>query len=866
MADVGNAGIAPPLPPTNSRYTASGRGPYAGLQVTVNQTADLINQAVSITWTGGTPTPTLFTGHYLQAMQCWSAPTAPGPTPEQCQFGAVPYKPTGLYQLVAGGGTESYVYSRQIAGADKSDITPDDYLAPCPGGGWWVPFHAVDGTSVGASGNGFAPACGPFWQNTYFDHTTSNELDFAYTRDNGRGSELFTVDTSLEAPGLGCGAQSEPGPHGSAITPKCWLVIVPQSATAVSSPLVPSLWQNRIVIPLSFLPVGSSCALGAKEVPIEGGELASPAVASWQPALCSSPGSSPYSYSVVSEDQARADLVSAGPGGGAGMAVVSRPVDPATVSRAKPVTYAPLTLSAVVVAFNVQRRPYPAVNPITTAETRLANTRLEHLNLTPRLVAKLLTQSYKGQLFDIFNNQTNSPASGYQWVVHNPMTLFADPDFEQYNPEYLPASPTAGPELLNGQDSISTSGLVVEEPNADAVHALWQWVLSDPQARTWLGGVPDPWGMQVNPYYSTNPATNPSGIAFGSSAPENFPKSDPYCWKDTGDAIGNPPQPPRPLCAQDWFPYASSMQNAAQETVAANYGARTTFNAQAINQDTEWVANGPQSYGFEAILSITDSASAAQYGLPTASLSPAGDDGQSPDFVAPSPATILAGEQAMTPSAVAAVRQPDVSPPKGAYALPMLTYAAVTATALSQPARSNYAHFITYAVGRGQTPGLVFGDLPAGYVPLPQALVGQADAAAAAILKGAPSSSTTPGGPSTTSPAGSTTAPTSNSTFPSGGSTGSSASSGSSGSSGSAQQPASAGGAGPATAGARGRAAQAGRGSPSLATTSTPTPGLFVGALRYSLVIILALGLAAGLAARWMTLRRSRSASKGAAR
>ena len=76
-------------------------------------------------------------------------------------------------------------------------------------------------------------------------------------------------------------------------------------------------------------------------------------------------------------------------------------------------------------------------------------------------------------------------------------------------------------------------------------------------------------------------------------------------------------------------------------------------------------------------MSVTDSAAAAQYGLQAASLSPAGEDTPDRTFVAPDSASLLAGEQAMVPSKVPGVLQPDpTSTSADAYPLTMLTYAA----------------------------------------------------------------------------------------------------------------------------------------------------------------------------------------------
>jgi len=41
---------------TDSAITKSGSGEFADLKITINQTENLVNQIVQITWEGGTPT------------------------------------------------------------------------------------------------------------------------------------------------------------------------------------------------------------------------------------------------------------------------------------------------------------------------------------------------------------------------------------------------------------------------------------------------------------------------------------------------------------------------------------------------------------------------------------------------------------------------------------------------------------------------------------------------------------------------------------------------------------------------------------------------------------------------------------------
>ena len=386
----------------------------------------------------------------------------------------------------------------------------------------------------------------------------------------------------------------------------------------------------------------------------------------------------------------------------------------------------------MVIGFNIERTPALVGSSLQPDELALSGIRVQNLFLTPRLVAKLLTESYKSQLEDVATDKS----SAYAWIKKNATSLVTDPDFLQYNPEFS---------LLTTQEQLDAASLVVEESSADAATKVWNWILADPEAKAWLNGQPDPWGMVVNPLYSTNPAINPSGQAFASTTLNSYPKSDPYCF-NTGDTvfpIGSPPEPARPICLQDWSPYALTMQAAAQAAASSNDGGKTTLNPGG-NADSAWSANGPQPNGSSFILSITDSASAAQYGLQTASLSRSGDDSPTRAFVAPDQQGLLTGEQAMVPSATPGVLvgNPATTVP-GAYPLTMLTYAAATPLTLDPTSRQNYATFLKYAAGAGQTPGVELGQLPPGYAPLPADLRSQTLAAAATIVN-PPSPASTP--------------------------------------------------------------------------------------------------------------------------
>ena len=190
------------------------------------------------------------------------------------------------------------------------------------------------------------------------------------------------------------------------------------------------------------------------------------------------------------------------------MVVVSRPLSPASLNPDSPVIYAPISLSGLVIGFNIERNPRPEA----PAEAQqLSGVRVAELNLTPRLVAKLLTQSYRLQV-------TIGTPPAYDWMVENPADLGTDPDFLRFNPEF---------QLLYTADGRTFSGLQLPAGSSDAALQVWEWILADAEARAWLNGTPDEWGMKVNPVYAATAAANSNGVAFGDPLPNSFPKGDP---------------------------------------------------------------------------------------------------------------------------------------------------------------------------------------------------------------------------------------------------------------------------------------------------------------------------------------------------
>ncbi|MEU6539280.1 hypothetical protein [Streptomyces sp. NPDC047000] len=696
---------------TGSAVTVSGRGEFKDMRFTVGQTTRLTSQAVTVSWTGGTATTfagTLFDTDFVQIMQCWgdddgTVPSNPGPPRTQCQYGASPTTDRGNWPGNGQDDTRQVFYS-----ADPADYGQDDrYGAADPNAPAEVPFKAVDGTTITTGTQ----------NNAFFNRNTTNEVDFARTGADGTGREYFEVQTANEAPHLGCGL---PVTRNGVTRPRsCWLVIVPQgrldldgtpyadhSQVNAGSPVSSTNWRNRIAVPLQFNSVGANCALGAKERATTGSELAADAMTSWQAALC--PAGKVYGYTELGEPDTRARLTS---DGSAGLAFTTRALgaDAGTTAPSGTTTYAPVALSGTVIGFTIERRPKAGAPDDVRAR---AGTKVESIDLTPRLVAKLLTESYRNSPWGaVVGDKT---ATGYGWARNNPAGLASDPEFISLNPEFAYLSVAETP--ATDTDLLTSLG------HTDSARALWQWIVSDKAARQFLAGVPDDWGMRVNPYYGTTADLNPSGFAFAPDTVDDYPKSDPWCTVPPGtDAPAEAKQ-----CMTDFHPYVENLHSGALHTRRADTLWKSSWDALA--NPPAYKSTGPQTVGSRFVVTVTDAASAARYGLQTARLRNAAGS-----FTAPTAAALTAAAQSAAGKDLAEIT-PAGAAAKSAYPLAQLVYAAVRPGALKADARKDYAALLTYAAGAGQVSGADPGRLPAGYAPLSASLRERTARAANALL------------------------------------------------------------------------------------------------------------------------------------
>jgi len=667
----------------SSAVIVKGTGEFAGVEFTVDQTRDLVNQSVTVTWTGAAPSVVTgagtVLGNYMQIMQCWAEPgTAPTSVPrEQCQFG-------GFVDVPDGAGN---IASRQMTQPVKDPNetvyvnAPDDLALK------YVHFTAVDKTEETER------------RSQFFDGSTTNEIPIGRTAQDGTGKAFFEMQTGLEAPGLGCGQTIE------GRTPDCFLVVVPRSLTEVdgtvvgtrsddwltTSPLSMTNWNNRVVVPLEFQPIGAACSFGRPETPTLGTDFVTEAITAWQPALCGL-GERNYGFTSLSDDTTRQQLASDDPG----LAFVT-----ASVPSVRDAVYAPVAISGLTLIANVDRQMpvrNPAGRPIgpdqVPADIRgLVGSRIEQVNLTPRLLAKLLTQSYP---FDLANGTATN-------IGTNPFDISRDPEFLEINPDFKPQGYT----VLIGT---GVGRMLVNAGLSDSADLLWRYVLSDADARAFLAGKPDPNGVKLNEKYK--------GLVLPTNS---FPRADLGCQV--------PPNAPTgfdlPNCTLDIFPYANGFNATARQVGRGDTNRRDVPKLAEVNT---YGLSPNQVPGQRSMLGISDTASAARYRQVKVALKNAAGT-----FVVADEASMAAAVSMMPPDDQG-VLLPNIGAlnPK-AYPLTVVTYAATVPGKLTASERDDYAKLLTYVAGDGQVQGTAPGQLPEGYVPLPATLAAKAKAAAAAI-------------------------------------------------------------------------------------------------------------------------------------
>ncbi len=657
--------------------------------VSVSQTADLVRQRVKVSWSGLRPTRGSGVGasYPVAIMQCWG--DASQVTQQRC--------------WAAGRGMEFGSFNDAkpwdpVAFGDYGDLSANLYTVMSftarDGQRYsWDPVQVDDAGKPVAWPDGSVKSGRPtdLTEDTY-NYVLPPTL-LAETHADGTGAADIELLPSEQLPSLGCSD-----------TDACSLVVVPigdphclpedellldewkegckpgaesSAFRDASTWKTPTNWERRFVFPLSFRKTQQVCASdGRPETGVTGSPYLAQLMASWRPRFCLDSGLFKLGYTSLGEGEARrqffTNLVERRADGVNAVLTARSPDEEAPA----PVVYAPVATTGFSVGFLLD-----------TA----AGTEVESLKLTPRLLLKMLTQSYTagGPGIETHPAIAGNPA----WWGGDPELIRANPGLEL---KVVGIAPSAYPVFVQG--------------DLDLTWALTSYIAADPAAVAWLGGAPDEDGMVINPKYRSQ------ALPYA-----QFELRDDWKVPGTAAAYKN----------QLWFNLVANQVSSVVNAAVALVQARPTATTNESFDGDRAVYKRPdrQQTGSRALLAITDLADTSVFGLRAAALqTPTGD------FVAPSRDSLAYGLRATTIDAKTGILTIDQSKlDSRAYPGTSVVYAGVPTSGLPQSEAGHYATFLEYAAGAGQEYGTAVGNLPVGYLALSDPLREQTRNAARAV-------------------------------------------------------------------------------------------------------------------------------------
>jgi hypothetical protein len=708
----------------------------------VNVTKDLRDrQGIDVSWSGARPTGGILADTHSGAagqeeypmvlLQCrgvdsTSVVAAKRISPQTCWTGTPVERYTSSYAPAF----PAWRVDRYATAAERTHNpgTPNPRPAQCfsePPTERWLPFLAADGKSYPGGPLGCA---GQPPEASKLDSTTAlpSNTTYAVTGLDGTGFSRFDVRDSINNGSLGCSASvpctlvaipimgiscdvaasSLPAtdvPTGADATDaatECMRTghfkpgaLIPGAVgdndRAVSGELwwSASNWRNRISVPITMAPSLAACSAStAVSADIYGSEVLVQATSAWIPKFCLNSKAVPVKHVQTGEPQARNLLGSSS-------------IEAAFTSRARDGGYsraavhAPVAVSGFAITYTIDDEH---------------GDRYDKLKLSPRLIAKLLTQSYPA-----------IPAikDGYAALSDNPLDMSLDPEFIALNPG-IKKGVAAG---------TSASTIYSISSDSDVIYALSAYLNADPETRAWLDGAPDPWGMKVNPNYlrMTLPV-------------DSWPLLDtfePTALYETGNnaCLLDAPVPYLPLVA-------SPTSRLVNISLAMQYSLANSqvvcvqpFAGSSVGQ--KLTALGRQSGGFRFMLGLASLGDAARFGLDSASLQTNVSSGSGSKFTSAAGRTFVAPSEAGLRKAAALLTTATspvdwqlpyatvVGDPKGAAAYPgtMVIYADVPTSGLAAHDAKGFAAFLAYVAHAGQQPGQAIGQLPPGFLPMTKA-------------------------------------------------------------------------------------------------------------------------------------------------
>ncbi|HKT01669.1 MAG TPA: hypothetical protein VJT31_19260, partial [Rugosimonospora sp.] len=460
-----------------------------------------------------------------------------------------------------------------------------------------------------------------------------------------------------------------------------------------------SNWRNRMTIPLTFAPAGNACDILDTSIPVDlyGSELMAQATGQWAPAFCNDPKRFHFRHVRVGELQAKLGLAS----GSINAALISRPPDG---GYAKPTVTAPVAVTGFAVSYLIDDQ-----NQHETGQLRL----------NARLLAKLLAESYYA-FVDLHNNYVALAAAkncasqcAYAAMKNNPQDITADPEFRALNPGLL------GTGTVQHE---AAATLLALSGDSDVIWALTSYLNADPDARAWLDGKPDPWGMVVNPAYKgiALPVTAwPLLDAFHSPTFDLPPGCLPWDTDDKGNRT-TVQQPVLPLVAAPMASLTAIVQ-------ALQFAIDNTVQCSAVGVPPTLVnvlgKRGRQPNGHRFMLGVTSIADADFYGLNAAAL-----QSTPGHYVAPGNGSLETAVRLSTFDSGAGywpISYAKLRTAAGAYPGTMVVYLAVptigldsTPDAKGRTLAAKLGQFLRFAAAGGQQPGVNQGQLPPGYLPM----------------------------------------------------------------------------------------------------------------------------------------------------
>lgn len=725
----------------------------ASIDVSVSQIQDLRGrQQIEVEWSGAHPTGGIVADPNSRAasrqeypvviLECRGVDAAGATasqrlTPQTCWT----QTPDERYQQDYNNAFPAWRVDRYAQIDDRKATVGAPSTNPCVGDplvARYVPFVATDGTTYYGGSNGCA-GIPPEGVTVQDPAAPPGNTTYAATGTDGTGSATFVVWTAQQNASLGCSN-----------TVACALVIVPimgvscditaaampeqdrpaagdeavaaQSACAATGRYQPgelfssdvnkaygdttvtgalwwsaSNWRNRITVPLTFAPPANVCDILDSRTPVDlyGSELMSQATVQWSAAFCQDPRRFKFRHVRTGEPQAKSALAAGS-------------VSAALISRPPPTGYATTTVNAPVAVTGFA---------ISFAVDDANKHEYGQLKLTPRLLAKLLSESYYS-FQTLRTDYAALPASDpYAAMATNPQDLSVDPEFVALNPGIGKTVQTQAAATL-----LALSG------DSDTMFALTSYLNADPEARAFLDGKPDPWGMVVNPSYK--------GIALPL---EYWPLLDNFlasnidldgCLRNETQEIV--PVPLLPLVAapmSNLTAISQSMQYALANS-ATNCVPRLTTGGQVVGGTLK--ALGRQQPGYRFMLGLTSLADTSLLGLHTAALqsdssikdlSARFTNAANRHFVTPTQDSLRAAMELTTVDAQShtwPIPYAKLRTSAGATAYPgtMVVYAAVPTTGLDKTVAANLAQLLRFAASDGQEPGLGQGQLPDGYLPM----------------------------------------------------------------------------------------------------------------------------------------------------